>query len=429
MVKLAFLSEMARRFRRDERGNVLVMTAFLLVPLIGIAGITVDYSRASNTRQALSAAIDAAALMAARDAQKLTDDELRKRIDAWIRDNLPDSAKSEFTTATVVIDRAARMIKIEANGDVPTTISRVLGTQSLSVASNSQSTWGTNTIELALVLDNTGSMAKLEKMTNLKAAAKDLINIMKAAATNPDQIRISIVPFNTQVRVPRSFKDEAWLRHDMTRKVNCDRWGNNCTTQTLSKASWAKNEGCVIDRDKTNDVGDGGSYSIIEQQYPAYWCSQTSLVEIMPLTSDWAALTSRVENMSSAGATNVTIGAVWGWATLSTGAPYSEAKPATEPRLRKYMILLTDGDNTQNRWDGNGQDHSSAVDDRTKIACSNIKAAGIDLYTIRVIAGNASLLKECASKPEMYYDVQDAAQLSPIFKQIANEISAVRLTH
>jgi hypothetical protein len=88
------------------------------------------------------------------------------------------------------------------------------------------------------------------------------------------------------------------------------------------------------------------------------------------------------------------------------------------------MILLTDGDNTENLFTTTG----SQIDARTKLACTNIKADGISLYTIRVIDGNATLLKNCASAPEMYYDVKNASQLSPVFKAIANEISAVRLT-
>ncbi|WP_187640067.1 pilus assembly protein [Bosea sp. F3-2] len=426
MVKLAFVSEMMRRFRRDQRGNVLVMAGFLTVPVIGIVGVTVDYSRASNARQALSSAIDSASLMAARDAQKLTDAQLRDRIDSWIRDNLPASAKKEFTGASVVIDRTARTIKISANANVETTVGRVVGSQYIPVASNSQSTWGTNKIELALVLDNTGSMSNSEKMTNLKAASKDLINIMKDAAIETDQIRISIVPFNTQVRIARTFKDQEWIRYGLTRRVNCDKWGNNCTTQTMTKTTWAQSaQGCIADRDQNYDTTDGGSYAASAQQYPAFWCSQSTLAETLPLTSDWTALTNRIDAMTPVGNTNVTIGAVWGWATLSPSAPFMEAKPATEPRLKKYMILLTDGDNTQNRFTTT----QSEIDSRTRLACQNIKGAGINLYTIRVIDGNAALLKECASKPEMYYEVTSASQLSPIFKTIANEISAVRLTH
>ncbi|MDX3809495.1 MAG: pilus assembly protein [Bosea sp. (in: a-proteobacteria)] len=427
-----------------------------LVPLIGVVGVAVDYSRASNARQALNAAIDSAALMAARDAQKLTDAQLTARINAWLKANLPPEVQSEFTAAAVTIDRTARTVKIVANANVPTTVARVLGSETLPVSSTSQSTWGTNKIELALVLDNTGSMAQKNKMTALKAAAKDLIKIMQDATTETDQIRISIVPFNTQVRIARTFQNEQWMRYGESRRVICNSRGTSCTLddyyrtpisdldglvcsgsgnnksctkQNITKTTWAKtSEGCITDRDQNYDVKDGGSYTASEQQFPAFWCSQSTLAEALPLTSNWTTLNGKVDSMTPVGATNVTIGAVWGWATLTPGAPYTEAKPATEPRLKKYMILLTDGDNTQNRWDGNGSDPSPAIDARTKLACTNIKADGISLYTIRVMDGNASMLRDCASKPEMYYEVTDASQLSPIFKAIAGEISAVRLT-
>uniref|UniRef100_A0A9E7ZFX1 VWA domain-containing protein n=1 Tax=Bosea sp. NBC_00436 TaxID=2969620 RepID=A0A9E7ZFX1_9HYPH len=449
MMKIGSLPGMFRRFGEDQRGNVAMMFGLALVPLLGVMGVAIDYSRASNARQALNSAIDSAALMAARDAQKLTDAQVIARVNAWISDNLPADVKGQYTGATVTIDRTARTIKIDAAASVPTTISNILGKTTLPVGSSSQSTWGTNTIELALVLDNTGSMAQNNKMTNLKTASKSLLTIMKNAAITTDQIRVSIVPFNTQVRIARTFKDEAWMSYGLVRNVtydryrrvyyvnntniqvydtgnlNCDSSGVTCVYKTVTKSTWsASNQGCITDREQNYDVTDGGVYSASNQQYPAFWCSQTSLAEAMALSSDWTALSARIDTMTPAGNTNVTIGAVWGWATLTSGAPFTEAKPATEPNLKKYMILLTDGDNTENRFTATGSD----IDKRTSLVCTNAKAAGISIYTIRVLDGNATLLRGCASDPSMYYEVTDASQLDPIFKKIAGEISSVRLT-
>ena len=52
--------------------------------------------------------------------------------------------------------------------------------------------------------------------------------------------------------------------------------------------------------------------------------------------------------MTPAGNTNVTIGLAWGFQSLSPVAPFNAPAPA--PDLDKVIILLTDGDNTQNRW-------------------------------------------------------------------------------
>ena len=412
MSTLGFLRDTMMRFQQDRSGNVLIMLGFLLLPLLGMVGVAIDYSRATNARAALNAAIDSAALMAAHDAPTLTSDaQLTARINAWVKDNLPADIKDKFSAATVSIDRTARTIRIEANANVPTTIARVLGSQNSVVSSTSQSTWGTNTIELALVLDNTGSMASSGKMAALRQASLDLIKIMKDATQRTDQIKISIVPFSTRVILDTSLKSASWLRWDL-----------------ISKANW---QGCVADRDKSYDTTDGDGASSNAMRYPADICdkySPATQAKVLPLTSDWTALNARVNAMQPGGATNIAIGAVWGMATLSPSDPFTEAKPATTPFLKKYMILLTDGDNTKNRWDGDGANHSPAVDLRTTLACDNIKAAGVTLYTIRVIDGNATLLRNCASEPGKYFDVSAASQLGPIFKAIASEISQIRLT-
>lgn len=436
MTKIGFLPEKMRLFRQDQRGNVLMLFGLALVPLMGVVGVAIDYSRASNTRQALNAAIDSAALMAARDAQKLTDGQLKTRIDAWIKDNLPPDVKSEYTGATVTIDRTARTIKIDANAVVPTTISNVIGVSQLPVGTNSQSTWGTNKIELALVLDNTGSMKDNGKMAALKAASLDLVKIMKDATQETDQIKISIVPFSARVILDTSLKNASWLRWDQTQtttQTTCsNRWPYTCTTTTtvtpITKSTW---QGCVTDRDKSYDVADDAPDSSNAKMYPADFCdeySPSSQAKILGLTSNWTTLNNQINSMQPTGATNITVGAAWGLATLTPAEPFTEAKPATTPQLKKYMILLTDGDNTKNRWDGDGRVSNTAVDARTTLACNNIKAAGISLYTIRVMDGNATLLRNCATTSGMYYEVTDASQLSPIFKAIAKEISAVRLT-
>jgi hypothetical protein len=60
--------------------------------------------------------------------------------------------------------------------------------------------------------------------------------------------------------------------------------------------------------------------------------------------------------------------------------------------------------------------------------CDNAKAANIKIYTVRVINGNASLLRNCATKPDMYYDVDHADELNMVFKSIAQNLANLRLS-
>jgi histidyl-tRNA synthetase len=108
---------------------------------------------------------------------------------------------------------------------------------------------------------------------------------------------------------------------------------------------------------------------------------------------------------------------------------------APKADLDKVIILLTDGDNTANRWDDTNDATNSSqaaaivakIDKRTQKACENVKAANIKLYTVRVINGNADLLQNCASSPDMYYDVQNASQLNEVFSAIATNLANLRI--
>jgi hypothetical protein len=64
---------------------------------------------------------------------------------------------------------------------------------------------------------------------------------------------------------------------------------------------------------------------------------------------------------------------------------------------------------------------------RTRAVCANIKASGIKIYSVRVIDGNASLLRDCATEPGMYYDVQQASQLSSVFSAIGSSLVNLHL--
>ncbi|MPZ40890.1 MAG: VWA domain-containing protein [Rhizobiales bacterium] len=153
------------------------------------------------------------------------------------------------------------------------------------------------------------------------------------------------------------------------------------------------------------------------QPFQHYTCPAA----LLPLTSNWTDLENKVDELQPNGNTNVTIGLAWAFHAITASAPLNASAPTAD--LDKVIILLTDGDNTQNRWSTS----SSAIDERTKKACANVKAAGIKLYTIRVINGNGSLLQACATRPDMYYNVQNASELNGVFTTIAQELANLRI--
>ncbi len=81
-------------FRRDRRGNVAVMFALSMIPLIGMVGAAVDYSRLSRVHTKLADALDAA-ILAAGSHPAMSDQDLYDFVKSWIAVHMDTSlAKS-----------------------------------------------------------------------------------------------------------------------------------------------------------------------------------------------------------------------------------------------------------------------------------------------------------------------------------------------
>lgn len=187
----------------------------------------------------------------------------------------------------------------------------------------------------------------------------------------------------------------------------------------VTAATWT---GCVIDRQQPNDVtGMSPSPSDPTTLYPAAYCSRDGLQPIVPLTNDLNKIRNLANALQPSGNTNITIGLQWGLEALTKAQPLNGA--SGKPEVNRYMILLTDGVNTQNRWTYNSGD----IDSRARLACNSVKADKIELYTVRLIDGNAALLSDCATKPSMFFDVQNATELSDVFRDLAQRIKKLRL--
>ncbi len=399
-------------FKRDRSGTVAVIFGLSLLPMALAMGSAVDYARSTNARTLLQIAVDTTALALARDAGSVTSDaELVARGQQFFAANFP--ARSDVALQPVAIARGDKKITVSAAGNVKTAFMGLVSIEEVGISAAAETAWGTSRIELAMVLDNTGSMGANGKMNALKLAANDLLATLEKAATEKDTFKVSIVPFDTQVNIGAGNRNASWLDYNPS----------GVPVSTLTNApNW---QGCVIDRDQPYDTGDTPpTIATPKTLYPAVKCKTGSLAAMRPLTTDFNALRTTIAAMQPAGYTNVSIGVAWGLASLSQSDPLVEAQAFGTKSLDKIMIVLTDGTNTQNRFTTN----TSLIDDRTRLACNEVKKNNIKVYTIRVIDGNANLLRDCASSSNMYYDVKDAAQLNPVFQAIAGEIASIRLT-
>ncbi|MDC7675624.1 vWA domain-containing protein [Asticcacaulis machinosus] len=183
--------------------------------------------------------------------------------------------------------------------------------------------------------------------------------------------------------------------------------------------------GCVIDRTQPYDISaESPDGTTAAKNYPASKCATNTLLPVMGLTTDITAARAHVQKMAPAGNTNVTIGVQWGMEVLSPGLPFNTGVAFGTENINKYMIVVTDGQNTQNRWTTKTAD----IDARTLEACKAAKAKGITIFTVRVMEGNSSLLEQCASRSDYYYNLSNASELSGALGSIVRSIKKIRLT-
>ena len=445
-----------RRFWSDRKGNVAILFALAMIPVMGAMGVAVDYSFANALRTNMQKSLDSAGLALSK-MMPLTQDQLNTLGNQFFLANF-GTPPPFLTLATqpVTITPSTGRLDLSVTGTYKPELAGILrifggGDPNFPIGTTTQVVWGLGKVEVVLALDNTGSMSSNNKLTELKKAAHKLIEILKNAASNPGDAKVAIVPFGVHVKLDSAtYMNSNLLRWDTNvgecsrsqylTKTSCQSNGWTWTSATTS--NWT---GCIADRDKdTNlnyDVNDTTPNATTDNTKFPRTVGCGSLATVMPLNYNWGTnsngnsdqttLHGKINAMQAVGNTNVTIGLAWAWHMLSSTQMFTEGAVYGSADLQKYIILLTDGNNTENRF----SQTESSINARTSAACDNIKALKdangkpyIKIYTIRVINGNAALLQGCATDLSMYYDVQNADQLTIVFNAIGSQIANLHLS-
>jgi Flp pilus assembly protein TadG len=227
---------------------IAVLAALMMVVVMLAAGVAVDFARGSLQRQALNAAIDAAALAVA--ASSLTDTE---QLEQLAKDYIDANFSSfGFTSSdlSLSVEITENKVAITASQQMPTTLMKIAQIDTMDLQSYTEVTRTTGKTEIVLVLDNTGSMEDDDKIGALKEAATELVDTLFGDDTESTTLKIGVVPFATAVNVGPQYTSDTWLDHtglntishlnftDST-KHNSWAWGQ------LSNMDW---NGCVEQR-------------------------------------------------------------------------------------------------------------------------------------------------------------------------------------
>ncbi len=400
------VSSMALNYAKDTQGNFATIAAISLVVLIGGVAAAVDIGAAVSAKQRLQDTSDQIALYAAKSLE--TDPAaLTEHAMDYFNYNYANGSQPIVLNS---IERVGDTVNVDVSSKVETSFAGIFGVSELPVRVNSSSTYSDRGLDIALVLDTTGSMGSPStgggtKIETLQAAATNLINELDTGTEG--KVRISVVPFAQYVNVGTANLDANWL------------------DDSDAGDDWS---GCVGSRsgngDETPDYN-GRDFPAISGDL----CNNP----ITPLTADLDVPKAAMGDLVARGWTYMPAGLVWGWRTLQGGLPFEEASDNGGLERDRIVIMMTDGDNTRA---ASGTTHDSRsrtrADRATETLCSAIKGDNIQLYTIAYEISSSRtrrLLEGCASGSEQYFDAQNASDLNAAFAEIAANLSTLRLTN
>ncbi len=400
------------RFMRDQAGATALLFGLTLVPIVGFAGAAVDYANAYRVRSELQNALDAAALAAAREMDASDNESAARQAgDEVLQTNLgagfPAGVSATFTITDSVVT---------ATADIPvnTYLLGVIGFDTIDVGTKSVVNIAGGTYEVALVLDNSGSMAGT-KISDLKDAAGNLVNVLFAGQSTSDHVKIGLVPFAATVNVGTQHAGASWMDQTGQSSIHKEHFDTNVTRwdrfSALSNVGW---EGCVEVRPPPHDVQDtpptGGDSLFVplfapdepdtsgtyknnyiddddgscpasvsggsnEQRQsrsckydgenadtglafgtrrgPNHLCDSEPL---QVLTDTSSQILSAINAMEAYGGTNIHEALMWGWRLLSPDEPFTEGTAYEQENHTKIIILMSDGQN----WHGSLGTHNES---------------------------------------------------------------------
>lgn len=407
--------------KRDDRGSISMLFGFTALILFGAAGIGLDTLRAHRVATRAVSALDSAALAAARvmsENESLTDAEVIAVARSVFAANTHAFSAQGVTMSppAVTLNRVNAEVQVTGHMSVATTLGRVVGFDKVDFQKSAVVSFVLRKVELAMVLDVTGSMNDGGKLDAMKAAANDVIETI-IDPNNASLTRIALVPYSAAVNV----------------------------SGYESIASGGDSlDGCVMERlfpeqrDTDAIPGFPQNFAVNGQLNSSssgrYNCPNATL---LPLTNDKASLTSTVNGYAASGWTAGHIGLAWGWNVISqnwasiftgTNAPGAYGNP----NLVKAVLLMTDGEfNTSYTAGTSVEEQTAEATARTMALCNAMKAPdrNIQIYTVAFQAPAAAetLLRNCASSSSHYFDANDNAQLKAAFKEIAKRLQQIRI--
>ena len=468
---MKFVADVLTGIRRNNSGATSTFIAAAAIPLVAFTGLAIDTARGYFVKARLNYALDSAALAggkvmfdtAARDAA----------IDKFFTANFPDGyMNSTVTGPTLTVNTEDQTIKLDASVEMETSLMKVVGIDTVGVAASSEVQRQIKGMELALVLDNTGSMrhtapsSSQPKIDDLKDAALQLTNILYAGREEVDDFYVAIVPYTSMVNVgnqhaswltgynPAAYNPTVWkgcveARHTGIRDRNDDPPSVEAFVpaywpQTATSLDWPP----VVETNESNARGPNANCAAAIQPLIK---AKTDVDDVLEAMTYWRH-----------GGTMGNQGLVWGWRVLSprwrglwdgddpTDLPkdyIADLVANNEELSDKAVIVMTDGQNNivsnhysaygMRQWarlgSTNGNTIANEINARMLETCDQMKDEGIIIYTITFDTEGTSnqavrdTYRNCATTDDHYFNSPGEQELTAAFIAIGTQLSNLRI--
>lgn len=199
---------MIGQLRRDARGNIMYLTAGLLIPMIATIGAGVDLGQAYMAKSRLQQACDAGVLAGRKSmAEGLFDSDAATAARNMFNTNYPtgiyDSTGVTFTPSA----RGTSEVTGSATATIRTIIMKIFGKETFNLAVNCTAKLEISNADIMFVLDVTGSMSatnsgdSVNRITALKTETVAFFDTLMTAARTDSRIRIGVVPYSSNINV------------------------------------------------------------------------------------------------------------------------------------------------------------------------------------------------------------------------------------
>lgn len=447
-----------------------MIAALTIIPIVSIAGFAVDFQVTTTQKARVQQAVDSAVLAATKSMQDGRDrayslQEANNYFEGIL--NQPNNSGLICTKIDLVYIDETEELEGHVSCTQATTLSQIAGIKKLDFNVSSAATYGIGKLEIAFVFDVSGSMGSSNRMTNLKVAALEAVDVLlpvEGYPGDPEDIRLAMVSYDTMVNAGPYFKavtnEEPTRTYTYTGSIyqatscrstnwwgQCTQWnygwvGPQTRTYTITNTCVWERQGAerYTDRSPGNNrwlstVGASfnsstDSWSLVNPSSTNPWCNTDVPV---PLTYNRQPLINFINGMRPRGNTAGHIGQAWGWYLISpewnnVWPAASQALPYDEPDATKVVIMMSDGEYNQTIQGVNTGSPRSNV--QARAVCDQMKTKGVVIYTVGFNAPNAGqqVLDYCASNPAFSFRPSNGQELTEAYKNIARSISDLRIS-